>query len=144
MNCFRKSMAERGLIREIFKNFINSLKPRKIWGESRGKDYMGTEYFEIPRTPDNTQRPARWFKPVKEGDLGHEIPPEWESWLRYKRRDPPTEEEIQINLMKMRQVKENAKKLEKNSRLPVDKIKNIGKSSFPIYEDYKLDSEKGK
>jgi len=39
---------DRGVIRMIVNNFINSLRPRQVKGNQIGKDKFGNKYFEIP------------------------------------------------------------------------------------------------
>jgi len=40
---------ERGIIRMIINNFINSLRPRQMKGNLMGKDNFGNQFYEIPK-----------------------------------------------------------------------------------------------
>ncbi|KAJ2948074.1 hypothetical protein O0L34_g9873 [Tuta absoluta] len=129
----------RPLLRIIFNNFIDSLRPRPIRGNHVGSDYIGNKYFEIPPNPSVGKRKAeRWYDPPKGLDFQDPIPAEWESWLRMRRTEPPTEEEIQKNLAIAEMKKENAAKLEaqrlaEGGDLPA--IPEKGPMSFPKYDD---------
>ncbi|CAK1540230.1 unnamed protein product [Leptosia nina] len=126
--------------RIAFRNFINSFRPRQISGNKIGKDYIGNEYYEIPADPSRGKRkPSRWYDPPKGLDFQDPIPSEWEAWLRMRRTEPPTEEEITKNLAIAEMKKINAEKLEQ-ARLaeggalptPVER----GPQSYPKYKDY--------
>ncbi|XP_028159064.1 NADH dehydrogenase [ubiquinone] 1 alpha subcomplex assembly factor 2 [Ostrinia nubilalis] len=126
--------------RIVFRNFINSLRPRQITGNSMGKDYLGNAYFEIPADPQRGKRkPTRWYDPPKGQDFQDPIPAEWESWLRYRRSEPPTEEEIAKNvaiaeLKKINASKIEEKRLAEGGSLPTPVER--GAQSFPTYPEY--------
>ncbi|KRT81201.1 hypothetical protein AMK59_5907, partial [Oryctes borbonicus] len=95
----------RSILAMIFRNFINSLKPRRITGDLKGIDYFGNKYFEIPANPSIGKRQAsRWFVPPEKDNFQQELPAEWESWLRHRRKEPPAEKEVMRNyaLMQMK------------------------------------------
>ncbi|CAG9581681.1 unnamed protein product [Danaus chrysippus] len=103
----------RHVFRILFRNFINSFRPRQIRGNPMGKDYIGNKYYEIPADPSSGKRkPSRWYDPPKNLDFQDPIPAEWEAWLRLRRTEPPTEEEIAKNLAIAEMKKVNAAKLE--------------------------------
>ncbi|XP_046978276.1 NADH dehydrogenase [ubiquinone] 1 alpha subcomplex assembly factor 2 [Vanessa cardui] len=126
--------------RIVLRNFINSLKPRQIQGKNIGKDYIGNVYYEIPADPSKGKRkPSRWYDPPKGLDFQDPLPAEWEAWLRMRRMEPPTEEEIAKNLAIAEMKKVNAAKIEKQRLLdggslpePVEK----GHESFPTYSEF--------
>lgn len=124
----------------VVKNFIDSFKPRRIRGNDMGKDYIGNSYFEIPAEPSAGKRkPTRWYNPPKGQDFQDPIPAEWEAWLRMRRQDPPTEEEIAKNLAiaqmkKINAAKIEAKRLAEGGSLPT--VPEKGHHSFPVYPDY--------
>jgi len=125
----------RSILATIFKNFVNSLKPRSIKGEVAGKDHLGNTYYYISGTTN--QRKQRWFTPKT--DFEQEIPAEWESWLRYRRREPPTEEEVLANdaLAKIKKV--NAAKLDSERKAHVidnPPQQNVTPGNFPVYKEY--------
>lgn len=132
---------ERDLLKILFTNIFNSLKPRQFRGNLKGADYMGNKYYEIPKS-DGRRRTERWFTPVNKEDFEQEIPAEWESWLRFRRSDPPTEEEVLSNYNLMLSKKQKAAELEAKYRVesgqPVLENPKKGKESFPVYKDYEI------
>ncbi|KAL3271100.1 hypothetical protein HHI36_021596 [Cryptolaemus montrouzieri] len=116
-----------------FQNFVNSLKPRKLSGTLKGKDYFGNKYYEII-SDTGRQRNSRWYDPPVKDDIAQEIPPEWEAWLRGRRREPPSEQEILKNLEIMRMKKKNAIAVEAKAgkKTPMQK----GMETFPEYVEY--------
>lgn len=107
---------KRRLWKIVFDNFLKSLKP-KAEEKSIGSDAQGNRYFEIPADPQGGRRlPRRWFVPVDE-ETG--IPtPEWSQWLRGRRAEPPTPEEIAYNKAIACMKKVNAKNIASNLGLP--------------------------
>jgi NADH:ubiquinone oxidoreductase subunit len=71
-----------------------------------GIDYKGNRYYEMEGANVQDRRigeqvlPKRWYFPPSETDEDWDqyIPPEWEAWLRYRRIDAPSEEEVNLNL----------------------------------------------
>ncbi|XP_072937843.1 NADH dehydrogenase [ubiquinone] 1 alpha subcomplex assembly factor 2 [Epargyreus clarus] len=126
--------------RIVLRNFINSLKPRNTQGKNIGKDYIGNVYYEIPADPSIGRRnPSRWYDPPKGLDFQEPIPAEWESWLRKRRQDPPTEEEIAKNLAIAEMKKVNAanietKRLTDGGSLPAPAER--GPQSYPTYSEF--------
>ncbi|KAJ8736134.1 hypothetical protein PYW08_006790 [Mythimna loreyi] len=131
---------ERNLLWIIVRNFVDSLRPRPIKGNSMGKDYLGNAYFEIPANPSvGKRKPTRWYDPPKQLDFQDPIPAEWEAWLRMRRTEPPTEEEIAKNLAiaqmkKINAAKLEAKRLAEGGSLP--SVPERGAQSFPVYPDF--------
>ncbi|XP_073999949.1 NADH dehydrogenase [ubiquinone] 1 alpha subcomplex assembly factor 2 [Rhodnius prolixus] len=129
----------RGLIVSIFKDFVNSLKPRQSKGNFVGKDNYGNQYFE---TPSNHRRFTRYYVP-KGGDVtkfDEGLPAEWESWLRHRRKTPPTEEEVAQNLAMLKMRREQALKIEEKfkSKKLDEKNSTRTSTSFPQYVDFEL------
>ncbi|KDR10793.1 mimitin, mitochondrial [Zootermopsis nevadensis] len=138
----------RSILAMIFRNFIQSLKPRKIRGDLVGTDYFGNRYFEIPANPQiGKRKPSRWFEPKVKEDFDQEIPAEWEAWLRGRRSIPPEEEEVLRNLAAMKQKKENAKEIAlretsaNEQNILEQEIK--GMESFPKHDEYETMPGKG-
>lgn len=137
---------KRDILKIIFQNFINSFRPRQIRGNFMGEDYYGNKYYEIPANPRSGKRnPSRWFEPKDKEAFDQELTAEWEAWLRYRREEPPTREELIQNLQIMEMKKVNAAKLdEKYAKLRGEttmeisppKEKTIG--TFPQYDDYEI------
>ncbi|KMR04635.1 mitochondrial-like isoform 2 protein [Lasius niger] len=138
---------ERGVIKMIWNSFISSLKPRFARRRLVGEDYYGTKYYEEDIRNSRRTKAPRYFEPVNKEDFEQELPAEWESWLRYRRNDPPTREEIESNYRLAITKKENATKLlEENysknettkdlpTRPSVSQPTNPG--NFPVYKEYK-------
>lgn len=125
----------RGIIRIILRNFLNSFKPRQLQGTLIGTDYFGNKYYEIPANPSvKKKRASRWFLPPEKDEFMQDMPAEWESWLRGRRRNPPTEDEVMKNLAIMQMKKKNAIEIDKQGgqMTPME----TGFESFPKYSDY--------
>lgn len=87
--------SERRLWKIVLDNFLKSLKS-KAKEKPIGSDVHGNRYFEIPADPQGGRRmPRRWFVPVNEET--DDPTPEWSQWLRGRRAEPPTNEEIVYN-----------------------------------------------
>ncbi|XP_060524368.1 NADH dehydrogenase [ubiquinone] 1 alpha subcomplex assembly factor 2 [Cylas formicarius] len=101
--------SSRSLWGVMLKNFINSLKPRQFKGAHIGTDNFGNKYYEIPANPSvGKSRHTRYYEPPTKDDFQEERSPEWDSWLRGRRKLPPTEEEISRNLAIIEMKKKNA------------------------------------
>lgn len=126
----------RSLFKQIFINFINSLKPRRFTGDLQGTDYLGNKYYEIPADSSLNRRRSRYFEPPKEKDFDHEMPSEWESWLRGRRRDPPSEEEVMRNYAIMQIKKKNAREIDGKGGQKTPMTKGI--ETFPQRPEYEM------
>ncbi|EFN77086.1 NADH dehydrogenase [ubiquinone] 1 alpha subcomplex assembly factor 2 [Harpegnathos saltator] len=133
---------ERGVFKILWNSFISSLKPRYFRRKLMGEDYYGTKYYEEEIRYSNRQRPPRSFEPINKEDFTQELPAEWEAWLRYRRKDPPTREEIEDNYQLAMTKKKNAGELKQKysqdnecPTLSISGVKTPG--NFPVYEDYK-------
>jgi len=136
---------ERGVMKILWNSFVSSLKPRFARRKLIGEDYYGTKYYEEEIRYSARKRPPRYFVPVNKDDFEQELPAEWEAWLRYRRKEPPTREEIEANYQLTLTKKENAAKLletcpknEDTRNLPTSStFQAATPGSFPVYEDYK-------
>lgn len=125
----------RSLWGAVLRHFLNSLKPRQIRGNLKGADYLGNKYYEIPVNSSSTRtRPSRWFEPPQGDDFEHEKPAEWESWLRGRRKEPPTEQEIAQNLAIMQMKKKNAIAVEAKAGKSTPMKKGV--ETFPVRPEY--------
>lgn len=108
--------SERRLWKIVFENFLKSFKS-KTKEIPVGSDVQGNRYFEVPADPQGGRRlPRRWFVPVDE-ETG--VPtPEWSQWLRGRRTDPPTDEEITYNEAIANMKKVNAENIAQKFSLP--------------------------
>lgn len=135
---------QRDILKIIFQNFLKSFRPRQIRGNFIGEDYFGNKYYEIPANPSiGKRKPSRWFEPAKKEAFDQELTAEWEAWLRFRREEPPTREELVRNLQIMEMKKKNAAELdvkygEKDVQgKVVEKVpETIG--TFPKYKEYEI------
>ncbi|XP_077982062.1 NADH dehydrogenase [ubiquinone] 1 alpha subcomplex assembly factor 2-like [Glandiceps talaboti] len=102
------------LVRNLFRPFRSAKK-------LVGTDHLGNKYYEVEKrtTKFGGERRKRRF--VESGISYHEyepglIPIEWESWIRWKRGDPPTMEEVLRREKMTMVVKERAKELERKDK----------------------------
>lgn len=127
----------RRLFLQIFINLFNSLKPRQFRGNLKGSDHFGNKYYEIPANPTSGKRRAsRWFEPQEKDNFEQEMPAEWEAWLRGRRTEPPSEEEVLRNLAIMEMKKRNAVAIDAKGSKPVPATK--GMESFPKRPEYEI------
>ncbi|XP_011882387.1 PREDICTED: mimitin, mitochondrial [Vollenhovia emeryi] len=136
---------ERGVMRVLWNSFVSSFKPRFARRKLMGEDYYGTKYYEEEIRYSARKRPPRYFVPVNKEDFEQALPAEWEAWLRYRRKEPPTREEIDANYRLAVTKKENAARLTEENRPRSEDTGNLPATSstqsetpgnFPIYEDY--------
>lgn len=132
---------QRGLFQMIFKDFLTSIRPTINRPKLMGEDYFGTKYYEIPiSSTSKKKKPSRYFKAIND-DFEQEIPAEWEAWLRYRRKEPPTFTEIETNYKIQITKKINAAELEAhNKKIAALKktdisIEKRGYESFPVYKE---------
>lgn len=132
---------ERGAIVQVWRAFVASLKPKGSQRKFIGEDYNGTKYYEDSGAPSKR---GRMFTPVDPENFMQEMPAEWESWLRYRRHEPPTNEEIKASYNLIMQKKSNAAQLEIKHAAEMkekygDKTKvleGVKNKEFPTYDDY--------
>ncbi|EDW36810.1 GL25860 [Drosophila persimilis] len=129
----------------IFKNFWNSLRPRQFRGNYIGEDYFGNKYFEIPANPAiGKRKSSRWFEPADKDAFDQELTAEWEAWLRGRREEPPTREELVKNLQIMDMKKRNAAELDatyakaKDEKAMPKQVEGQTIGTFPKYKDYEF------
>ncbi|XP_049289575.1 NADH dehydrogenase [ubiquinone] 1 alpha subcomplex assembly factor 2 [Anopheles funestus] len=139
----------RNLLRIVLDNFLKSFRPRQIKGNFVGEDYFGNKYYEIPPDPSvGRRRASRWFEPTAKEAYDQEITAEWEAWLRGRRKEPPTEQELLKNLAIMKMKERNAAELEAKYSKPKDATvleqQKTGMGSFPQYDEYEVMPGKGK
>ncbi|CAK9794703.1 hypothetical protein ANTPLA_LOCUS81 [Anthophora plagiata] len=108
----------RGIFQMIWRDFVASMKLGSAKTKLIGEDYYGTKYYETS------------------------IRKEWEAWLRYRRKEAPTKEEIERNYQLQLIKKQNAKQLQElYSSSETEVRKSVAQlephSSFPTYEEYK-------
>ena len=130
--------AERNVLAILFRNFLKSITPNRPSGLLRGSDYFGNKYYETPADPSRGKRhPRRWIEPAGQ-QFDQEMPPEWEAWLRRRRADPPSDEEVARNKAIMELKKVNAAKLAEE-RGEVSGTKAEPPSAFPVWDEYETE-----
>ncbi|XP_058128681.1 NADH dehydrogenase [ubiquinone] 1 alpha subcomplex assembly factor 2 [Anopheles ziemanni] len=139
----------RNLLRIAFDNFLKSFRPRQIKGNYVGEDYFGNKYYEIPPDPSvGRRRASRWFEPTAKEAYDQEITAEWEAWLRGRRKEPPTQQELLKNLAIIKMKERNAAELEAKYSKTKDTAAleqpKTGMGSFPQYDEYEVMPGKGK
>lgn len=82
--------------RTIFKSLKTIRNKEKIIFVGEDKD--GTRYYEA-QEPHKVRKLRRYYEkrvPSTDFDVVDliQVPPAWDAWLRYRRQDPPTEEEL--------------------------------------------------
>lgn len=150
-----------GPLVRAWRGFLDSFsRPKRDTGVEVGKDPFGNTYYEIPADPSRgKRRPVRWYINVetnKKDVIGvdrwagfdAELPTEWESWLRMRRNDPPTEDQVMQSLALADLKKRNAAKLEAKhteeliaaGREVYDETKPMDheKPFYPKYEEYEI------
>ena len=98
-----------GVMARLATNFWNSIfRGRQLDQATKvvGDDIFGNRYYEIPADPSRGKRRGRrWFtnEASKHHDprnhestvgFDNEIPSEWDSWLRFRRDEPPTQQQV--------------------------------------------------
>lgn len=139
-----------GNLSRIFTNLKNSFFIAKQSNDYVGSDQFGNEYYEKIADPERNVRGQRYIKErggASPQDIP-DVPVEWDAWLRGRRKNPPTEEEIKQNYVKMMQKKMRAQRIEsKFSDTKADEepkpdaitetiVSNNPKTPFPKYEDF--------
>eukprot|EP00088_Acartia_fossae_P003616 TRINITY_DN11533_c0_g1_i2.p1 TRINITY_DN11533_c0_g1~~TRINITY_DN11533_c0_g1_i2.p1 ORF type:complete len:184 (+),score=37.50 TRINITY_DN11533_c0_g1_i2:45-596(+) len=151
----------RGMFQYVFKNFWNSLKvgKRQKVGNLVGRDPFGNVYYELPAQPElGKRRPTRWYNAETTGrkdivsrdtwaGFDSDLPSEWESWLRYRRDNPPSDDEVLQGLALADMKKRNAAKLEVKR---IDEMRAAGiepeapkpqdheKNFYPKYDEFEV------
>ncbi|XP_059143070.1 NADH dehydrogenase [ubiquinone] 1 alpha subcomplex assembly factor 2-like [Physella acuta] len=139
-----------GILSRILTNLKNTFFIAKSKAKFVGSDQFGNRYFEKAGDDEHSMRASRFIekKPGQDYSDIPQIPVEWHAWLRGRRTDPPTPEEIEKNNAKNMQTKLRAQELEKKfakqnlssdsgSQAITEDIKPPQtQHSFPVYEEY--------
>merc|ERR1712059_164411 len=121
-----------------------------------GRDPFGNTYYELPAQPQlGKRRPTRWYNTAQTGQkdvvgtdlwagFDSELPSEWESWLRHRRPDAPSEQEVMQSLALGQMKKINAAKLEETRTQEMTEagldpspppVQDHEKTPYPKYAD---------
>lgn len=120
-----------------------------------GRDHLGNVYYEKLADTERNRRARRWVE-AEDGNTDRipDIPVEWESWLRRRRKEPPTQEMIDNNYVSMLRTQHRAKELEMKDRIEKEELIGEGenksftesvkgsseKKPFPVYEEFEIKS----
>ncbi|KAK6188746.1 hypothetical protein SNE40_004861 [Patella caerulea] len=141
-----------GILKKLFMNYKAVLKGARTNGMLKGSDHFGNKYFEKVYN-DEKRRPSRWIEAEDEDQSKvPDIPTEWDAWLRLKRQEPPTQQEVDRNYMLMLRTQKRAEDLKAKdleSRLPAaddGEQKHIttnvepeqDRTQFPTYDDLEV------
>ncbi|XP_008289583.1 NADH dehydrogenase [ubiquinone] 1 alpha subcomplex assembly factor 2 [Stegastes partitus] len=94
---------------------------RRTYGVVRehvGTDHLGNKYYFIPEQKTWTGRITRAKRivvaanPAEDEYTEGSIPMEWDAWIRGRRKEPPSVEEVLKNMSRMEEIKLKAKELE--------------------------------
>uniref|UniRef100_UPI0025ADD796 NADH dehydrogenase [ubiquinone] 1 alpha subcomplex assembly factor 2 isoform X1 n=1 Tax=Doryrhamphus excisus TaxID=161450 RepID=UPI0025ADD796 len=86
--------------------------------EHVGTDHLGNKYYFFPEQKTWTGRRVRAKRMVEASNpteyeyMGGSIPIEWDAWIRGRRKEPPSVEELADNEAYRRQIKLKAKECE--------------------------------
>merc|ERR1712037_778382 len=82
------------------------LLPSAEEGPMVGRDPFGNTFYEVPADPSRgKRRPRRYYQASTTGQkdimgkdwnagFDSKMPSEWEAWLRHRRDQPPTDEQV--------------------------------------------------
>jgi len=156
-----------GPFAKVFINFWDSISPRRMFppaGQLIGQDPFGNKYYEVPADPRRGKRTAkRWYEtpnhmekePGAPYGLGYntaagfdaKLPAEWESWLRYRRDDSPSDHEVIRSLALADLKKRNAaeldekrlqEKLAAGETVTEPQPMDHEKAYYPKYKEYEI------
>lgn len=104
-----------------------------------GEDHLGNKYYEVEKPLHDYRKQQRFFKTKDEVTSidqllqSTHVPPPWDAWLRFRKKDPPTEAEVleSENYFKFQQSLAKQKKLEEGDE------KKVPGSEESTYEERK-------
>lgn len=105
-----------------------------------GTDLHGNQYYETIREGRKPKR--EMITKIKHVEYTPDlIPIEWEAWIRGKREDPPTHEELLSEQKRVKTLKERARQVEEKDReqqaledAPPQIAAQVGHAAAPLYE----------
>ncbi|XP_075695465.1 NADH dehydrogenase [ubiquinone] 1 alpha subcomplex assembly factor 2 isoform X1 [Rhinoderma darwinii] len=140
-------------LRSVLQRALGTVK------QHMGTDQFGNKYYYVPEQKTWTgqaMRARRMVEPVQKDvykyQIGH-IPTEWEAWIRGKRKDPPTIEEILKNAQLRQDISAKGEEFLKNEKAMSSieskdgvqahsvKTQIKGHASAPVYEKQTLIEE---
>ncbi|XP_053211071.1 NADH dehydrogenase [ubiquinone] 1 alpha subcomplex assembly factor 2-like [Panonychus citri] len=115
-----------GLFSIIWQQLTKIIKYQPTKEKIVGKDIYGNIFYENDKVNFRGQL-SRYHCPPGNSDILNKISPEWDAWLRYRRKDPPSEAEVLKNLKISEMKKMNADNKQKEQLNK--KYSFMGKSS---------------
>ena len=120
---------------------VLKLKPERILA---GEDLQGNKYYEV--FPQRyffgllrNSRHIRYVEPrgltIRPQAVSVKVTKEWEAWLRKRRKDPPTFEELEENINNYDLIQERVRHLNEQVR-----IKKLQKKDISKMEEQSVDS----
>ncbi|KAL3074270.1 hypothetical protein niasHS_015100 [Heterodera schachtii] len=118
---------------------FSRVKKRKFVGE----DSAGNRFYEILEG-NRKGNVNRGFEPPPDVEVPSEPPVEWRAWLNKSRRFPPSDEEIQLNILKQQAQLVQNTETEKKAPMIVstgpgaaetDKRRNVAGKEYPKYTE---------
>ncbi|XP_065518732.1 NADH dehydrogenase [ubiquinone] 1 alpha subcomplex assembly factor 2 [Lathamus discolor] len=88
-----------------------------------GTDQFGNKYYRVPKhetRPGHIIQERRFVEPINREPYQYEMgdfPTEWEAWIRKKRKNPPTIEEILKNESYREEMKQKIKDVSEKDKL---------------------------
>lgn len=126
-----------GVFQKIFANLRSRVKHEGREAFEVGKDHLGNRFFESPADPARGIRlPKRWYVGASQDSWSNPLPPEWEAWLRYRRDNLPSEEELMRNIHEGEKRKLLAEEIEKRLKPGRAAIPDPLYEKYPSYKDY--------
>ncbi|XP_038646916.1 LOW QUALITY PROTEIN: NADH dehydrogenase [ubiquinone] 1 alpha subcomplex assembly factor 2 [Scyliorhinus canicula] len=108
-----------------------------------GTDQFGNKYYYIPKQRNwigqtfRSRRIIEAFNPKEFEYEGGNIPSEWEAWIRGRRKDPPTMEEILRNEEYRKMIKIHAHEVEQKEEMRKKKEYEDGLVAQPVQTEVK-------
>ncbi|XP_052526439.1 NADH dehydrogenase [ubiquinone] 1 alpha subcomplex assembly factor 2 isoform X1 [Tympanuchus pallidicinctus] len=124
---------------------LRALRLRLLGPEKElvGTDQFGNKYYRVPQhqTGAGQIKPERRFveavnRQAYQYEMG-DFPTEWEAWIRKKRKDPPTIEEILKNEMYRQEMKQKVKDVYEKDKLLQTKEYKEGLVAEPVHAQVK-------
>eukprot|EP01135_Chromosphaera_perkinsii_P000645 Nk52_evm12s147 gene=Nk52_evmTU12s147 len=94
---------------------------RKVFA---GKDHLGNCYYEVFHSADQV-KPRRIIEHKGRNEIDYlpeHLPTEWLTWLKYSRKNPPTQEELNLGQRRRELVQERVQKLQIAEELEKKKL----------------------
>ncbi|XP_033828297.1 NADH dehydrogenase [ubiquinone] 1 alpha subcomplex assembly factor 2 [Periophthalmus magnuspinnatus] len=113
---------------------------RRTFGVVRehvGTDHFGNKYYVVPEQKTWTGRVVRAKRMVEAANpsefeyIEGSIPIEWDAWIRGRRKEPPSKEELMKNISYREQIKQKAQEVEERDQVLLEKEYGAGPVAMP-------------